>query len=77
LKRQVVQRFVHLRGAAVGPDKSKAMKIGLYWILFLGQTIGDATILSHIIPLSRRLITLGSTKKRLRKYSFSERLERP
>ena len=39
------------------------MKIGLYWILFLGQTIGDATILSHIIPLSRRLVTSGLYEK--------------
>jgi hypothetical protein len=27
------------------------MKIASYWILLLGQTIGDATILSHLIPL--------------------------
>ena len=33
------------------------MKIGLYWILFLGQTIGDATILSHAIPIFRRLVS--------------------
>ena len=39
------------------------MKIGLYWILFLGQTIGGATILSHIIPLSRRLVTSGLYEK--------------
>jgi hypothetical protein len=41
------------------PDrtKDKAMKIGLYWILFLGQTIADATILSHVIPIFRRLVT--------------------
>jgi len=47
------------------PDrpKNKAMKIGLYWILFLGQTIGDATILSHVIPLSRRLVTSGLYEK--------------
>jgi hypothetical protein len=47
------------------PDrtKDKAMKIGLYWILFLGQTIGDATILSHVIPISRRLVTSGLYEK--------------
>ena len=39
------------------------MKIGLYWILFLGQTIGDATILSHLIPISRRLVTSGLYEK--------------
>ena len=33
------------------------MKIDLYWILFLGQTIGDATILSHAIPIFRRLVS--------------------
>jgi hypothetical protein len=33
------------------------MKIALYWILFLGQTIGDATIVSHLVPLFRRLVT--------------------
>ena len=33
------------------------MKIGLYWILFLGQTLGDATILSHAIPIFRRLVS--------------------
>lgn len=27
----------------------KAMRIARYWILFLGQTLGDATILSHLI----------------------------
>jgi hypothetical protein len=43
------------------PDriKDKAMKIGLYWILFLGQAIGNGMILSHIIPLVRRLVTAG------------------
>jgi hypothetical protein len=34
----------HPQAAAAGPDQ--AMRITLYWILFLGQTIGDATILS-------------------------------
>jgi hypothetical protein len=34
-----------------------------YWILFLGQTIGNATILSHIIPLCRRLVTSGLYEK--------------
>jgi hypothetical protein len=45
----------HPRDAGAGPDK--AMRIALYWILFLGQTIGDATILSQLIPLFRRLVT--------------------
>ena len=39
------------------------MKIALYWILFLGQTIGDATILFHAIPLFRRLVTSGLYEK--------------
>ena len=39
------------------------MKIALHWILFLGQTIGDATILSHLIPLLRELITSGPGEK--------------
>src|SRR5271166_1517829 len=39
------------------------MKIGLYWILFLGQTIGDGTILSHLIPIFRRLVTSGLDEK--------------
>jgi hypothetical protein len=39
------------------------MKIALYWILFLGQTIGDATILSRLIPLYRRLVTSGLYEK--------------
>ena len=39
------------------------MKIALHWILFLGQTIGDATILSHLIPLLRELITSGFGEK--------------
>jgi len=47
--------------AAIWPDK--AMKIALYWILFLGQTIGDATLLYHIIPLYRQLITSGLNEK--------------
>ena len=34
-----------------------------YWILFLGQSIGDATILSHLIPLFRRLVTSGLHEK--------------
>ena len=41
------------------PEKNKTMKISLYWILFLGQTIGNATILYHITPLCRRLVTSG------------------
>jgi hypothetical protein len=51
----------HPRGAAAGPDK--AMRIALYWILFLGQAIGDTTILSHLIPLFRRLVTSGLYEK--------------
>ena len=39
------------------------MRIALYWILFLGQTIGDATILSHLIPVFRRLVTSGLHEK--------------
>jgi hypothetical protein len=39
------------------------MKIALHWILFLGQTIGDATILSQLIPLLRELITSGFGEK--------------
>ena len=39
------------------------MKIALYWILFLGQTIGDTTILSHLIPLFRQLVTSGLHEK--------------
>ena len=39
------------------------MKIALHWILFLGQTIGDATILSQLIPLLRELITSGLGEK--------------
>jgi hypothetical protein len=34
----------------VPPQKpNKVMKIATYWILFLGQTIGDVTILYHLI----------------------------
>jgi hypothetical protein len=50
-----------IREVPAGPDK--AMKIAVYWILFLGQTIGDATILSHLIPLFRRLVTSGLDEK--------------
>ena len=39
------------------------MRIALYWILFLGQTIGDAAILSLLIPLFRRLVTSGHYEK--------------
>jgi hypothetical protein len=39
------------------------MRIALYWILFLGQTIGDAAILSHLIPLFRQLVTSGLHEK--------------
>jgi hypothetical protein len=41
----------------------KAMRIAQYWILFLGKTIGDAMILSHLIPLFRRLVTSGIYEK--------------
>ena len=49
------------RPPLLGPDK--AMRIALYWILFLGQTIGDTTILSHLIPLFRQLVTSGLHEK--------------
>jgi hypothetical protein len=39
------------------------MKSARYWILFLGQTVGDGTILSHLIPLFRRLVTSGIVEK--------------
>jgi hypothetical protein len=39
------------------------MKIAFYWILFLGQTIGDATILAHLIPLYRQFITSGLAER--------------
>ena len=39
------------------------MKIATYWILFLGQTVGDLTILYHLIPLLRRLFTSGLEQK--------------
>ena len=48
------------QGATAEP---KLMKIAVYWILFLGQTIGDGTILSHLIPLFRRLVTSGIVEK--------------
>ncbi|HYY30813.1 MAG TPA: hypothetical protein VE860_22945 [Chthoniobacterales bacterium] len=35
------------------------MKIVLHWILFLGQTLGDAMILSHLVPMLRQFITSG------------------
>ena len=38
-------------------------RIALYWILFLGQTIGDTTILSRLIPLFRQLVTSGLHEK--------------
>ena len=44
-------------------DRIKAMKIALYRILFLGQTIGDATIFSQLIPNFRRLVTSGLDEK--------------
>jgi hypothetical protein len=43
--------------------RTKRMRIALYWILFLGQTIGDAAILSLLIPLFRRLVTSGHYEK--------------
>jgi hypothetical protein len=39
------------------------MKIALYWILFLGQTVGDATILSRLIPLFRQFINSALDQK--------------
>jgi hypothetical protein len=39
------------------------MRIALYLILFLGQTIGNATILSHLIPVFRQLVTSGLHEK--------------
>jgi hypothetical protein len=45
------------------PDRTKRMRIALYWFPFLGQTIGDATIISHLIPLFRRLVTSGLDEK--------------
>jgi hypothetical protein len=30
-----------------------------YWILFLVQTIGDLTILSHLIPILRQILGPG------------------
>jgi hypothetical protein len=39
------------------------MGIALYWFLFVGQTIGDATILSHLIPIFRQLVTTGLDEK--------------
>jgi hypothetical protein len=48
----------------VPPQKpNKVMKIATYWILFLGQTIGDVTILCHLIPLYKRLVTSGLDQK--------------
>ena len=45
------------------PDwtKDKAMKIGLYWILFLGQTIGDETILSHTDVELEQIVECGKS----------------
>ena len=40
----------------------KVIKITTYWTLFLGQTVGDVTILSRLIPLLRRLFTSGLDK---------------
>jgi hypothetical protein len=52
----------HGRRTVLLPDH-KVMKIALHWILFLGQTIGDGTILSHLIPLFKRLVTSGLVEK--------------
>ena len=52
----------------ISKHQEKTIKMGLlrliatYWILFLGQTIGDLTILSHLVPLLRRLFTSGLDK---------------
>jgi hypothetical protein len=48
------------KGPSAGP---KVMKTAVYWILFLGQTTGDGTILSHLIPLFRQLVTSGVVEK--------------
>jgi hypothetical protein len=39
------------------------MNIATYWILFLGQAIGNLTILYHLIPLYKRLVTSGLNGK--------------
>ena len=39
------------------------IKNAKYWILFLGQTIGDLTILSHLVPLLRRLLASALDEK--------------
>jgi hypothetical protein len=39
------------------------MKIASYWVLLLGQTSGDATILSNLIPLYRQFINSGLAEK--------------
>ena len=41
----------------------KVIKSTTYWTLFLGQTVGDVTILSRLIPLLRRLFTSGLEQK--------------
>jgi hypothetical protein len=45
------------------PDLKKRRELPLYWTLFLGQTVGDAAILSHLIPLFRRLVISGHYEK--------------
>jgi hypothetical protein len=57
---QTPRKYAPYTRCAAGP---KLMKIALYWILFLGRAIGDGTILSHLIPLFRRLVTSGVLEK--------------
>jgi len=45
------------------PRPEKVIKNATYWILFLGQTIGDLTILSHLVPLLRRLLASALDEK--------------
>ena len=39
--------------------------MALYWILLLGQTIGDAKIFSHVIPLFSPHVAPFSSFERL------------
>jgi hypothetical protein len=50
-----------LRG--VGNRRGSILQDTHYVILFCGQTIGDATILSHLIPIFRQLVTSGLDEK--------------
>ena len=53
------------------------MNKSIYWVLFLGQTIRNVTILSHLIPLFRRLVSFGIGEKPPGKYPFLQRLDNP